>query len=108
LGGLESGRLPAARHRLLVDGFYIPLEELVRMNVADIQQRPDIATIYSQAAGLVAFLTHYDGGRYRSALVDYLSAVYTGADNAQTLSRLTGQSYAELDRQYRAFLSPAP
>ena len=55
-------------------------------------------------AGLTNFLIFHDGGRYRDAVVSYLSAVYTGRDNRDTLARLTGANYAELDEQYREFL----
>ena len=34
----------------------------------------------------------------------YLSAVYAGRDDHNTLSKLTGQSYPDLDKQYRQFL----
>ena len=61
-------------------------------------------SLYSQAAGMASFLIHDDGGRYRDALVAYLTDVYSGRDEADTLSRLTGVSYAELDKQYRAFM----
>jgi glycosyltransferase involved in cell wall biosynthesis len=30
LGGMNAGRMPAARHRLLEDNFYVPLAQLVR------------------------------------------------------------------------------
>ena len=60
--------------------------------------------MYSQAAGLTHFLIYYDNARYRDALVSYLSVVYAGRDNHDTLARLTGASYGELDKQYREFL----
>ncbi|NQT39339.1 MAG: hypothetical protein HQ581_17715, partial [Planctomycetes bacterium] len=103
LGGLDDVRLNAARYRLLKDGFYIPLAEFTQYTAKRIQSDPKIATLYSQAAGLTHFLIHYEGGRYRDAVVDYLTAFYNGKDAAATLSRLTGTSYAELDRQYRQF-----
>jgi len=103
LGGLDDVRLNAARYRLLKDGFYIPLAEFTQYTAKRIQSDPKIATLYSQAAGLTHFLIHYEGGRYRDAVVDYLTAFYNGKDAPDTLSRLTGTSYAELDRQYRQF-----
>ena len=105
LGGFDAGRLPAARHRLLQDGFYVPLEQLTRMGVDQLQRHADLAKLYSQMAGLTTFLVHYDDGCYRDALLEYLIAVYTDAADAGTLASLTGHSYAELDRQYRAFLT---
>ena len=42
--------------------------------------------------------------RYRSALERYLTAVYTGRADANTLAELTGRSYDQLDREYHDFL----
>jgi hypothetical protein len=65
-------------------------------------------SLYSQAAGMTHFLMFYEGGRYRDALVAYLSAVYNGQDDLETLSKLTGSSYSELDKQYRAYMRVDP
>ncbi len=105
LGGANAGRMPAARHRLLVDDFYVPLAELVQLGMEELQQDGQIAMLYSQSAGLADFLMHADGRRRRDALARYLSAVYTGRAAPGTLSETTGASYHELDRQYRAFMS---
>ncbi len=104
LGGFDDQRMHAARVRLLRDDFYIPLEEFTTYGMERIQSDPRIATLYSQAAGLANFLVYYDGGRYRDALVAYLSAVYAGRDTPGTLAELTGSSYRELDKQYRRFM----
>lgn len=104
LGGNEAIRLRNAQYRLLADGFYSPLAEFVALGRERFQADPQIARLYSQAAGLTHFLMHYDQGRYREALVDYLVAVYSGRDDADTLARLSGASYQDLDRQYREFL----
>ena len=68
------------------------------------QRDPRIARLYTQSAGLTHFLMHYDGGRYRDALVAYLSTVYSGRDVPASLAQLTGVGYDILDRQYREFL----
>ncbi len=104
LGGLDDQRIHAARYRLLHDDFYVPLDELTGYGMEQLQTDPRIATLYSQAAGLTHFLVHYEDGRYRDALVAYLSAVYEAADNRQTLARLTETPYAQLDRQYREYV----
>ncbi len=104
LGGLDDARAHAARYRLLNDDFYVPLAEFTSWDARTIQSDPRIATLYSQAAGLTHFLIHYDHGRYRDALVAFLSAVYSGRANSETLARFTGVSYTELDRQYREFM----
>jgi len=108
LGGFDDDRMQAARYRLLVDDFYVPLAELTSYGMDDVKHDPRIATLYSQAAGLTNFLVHNDGGRYRDALVDYLTAVYSGTDTPDTLAQLTGTSYDELDKQYRQFMEQGP
>jgi hypothetical protein len=107
LGGYDDVRMIAARYRLLHDDFYVPLADLTRMGLSEIQSHPQIATLYSQSAGLTHFLISHDGGRYRDALVAYLRAIYSGQADAGTLAQLTGATYAELDRQYRAFIESA-
>jgi hypothetical protein len=104
LGGFEDERLHAAAYRLLHDHFYIPLVTLTGFGMEQLQKDRRIATIYSQAAGQANFLVYYNGGRYRDALVTYLTAVYSGHDNADTLAKLTGTGYDDLDRQYREFI----
>lgn len=104
LGGFDDDRVRAARHRLLNDKFYVSLDDLVGYGMGRLQQDPRIARLYSQSAGLTNFLIFYDGGRYRDAVVAYLLAVYTGRDDRDTLSRLTGAAYAELDEQYVEYM----
>ena len=104
LGGFEGERMQAAHYRLLHDNFYVPYEEFTSYGMEKLQSDKRILTLYSQAAGLTNFLIHYDDGRYRDALVSYLVAVYSGRDDANTLARLTGTSYSDLDRQYREFM----
>ena len=104
LGGFDDVRMKDARHRLLVDDFYVPLSEFASYGMERLQTDKRIRTLYSQAAGLANFLVHYDGGRYRDALVAYLVAVYTGRDTLRTLPQLAGTSFTELDKQYRQFL----
>ncbi len=104
LGGFDDDRNVAARYRLLNDNFYVPLSEFCGYGMAQLQGDKRIATLYSQAAGLTHFLVFYDGGRYRDALIAYLSLVYSGRDDGATLTRLTGIPYGQLDKQYREFM----
>lgn len=104
LGGLDAGRVPAARERVLVDNFYIPLATLTAMSMRQVQSHPEIAKLYSQSAGLATFLMHDQEGRYREPLVRYLEAIYNGKAGPGTLAQLAGAGYDELDRQYREFL----
>ena len=108
IGESSAGRLPAARERLLADGFYVPLAELDELGKDDLQRHPEIAKLYSQSTGLAAFLMDGDGGRYREPLVVYLTAVYAGRDDAESLSDATGATNSELDAAYRRYMESLP
>jgi hypothetical protein len=108
IGSPEAGRLPAARHRRVVDNYYVPLAELSALGMTDLQQRADIARLYSQSAGLAAFFMDYNGGVYRKAFRELLRLAYAGRDSADTLAELTGRSYRELDREYQTFMEGLP
>jgi hypothetical protein len=107
VGESNAGRLPAARNRLQ-EGYFIPLAQLVPMGKMDVQEHPDIAKLYSQSAGLAAFLMDAHDGRYREPLVRYLKEVYVDHDNEQSLRQATGGSYGELDAEYRRYIESLP
>jgi len=104
LGGENAGRVPAARKRLLDDGFYVPLRELAARGRQEFQQDLRIQQIYSQISGQALFLMDADSARYRPALMDYLTALYSGHASPNTLEKLTGAKFEDLDRQYREFM----
>lgn len=104
LGTPSAGRLPAAVHRRLVNDYYVPLEELCALGTSDLQRRNDIARLYSQSAGLATFLVHGKGDTYRPALVRLLKLIYKGRDTADSLEKVTGRTFAELDEEYLEFL----
>lgn len=103
IGGRDAGRFRDARYRLET-GYHIPLAELTGWGIQRFQSQADLRPLYSESAGLAHFLMHYDAGRYRQPLVDYLQAIYTQRDTPQTLSQLTGTAYRQLDKEYRGFL----
>jgi len=104
LGGENAGRVPAARKRLQDDNFYVPLRELASLGMTELQHDTRLPAIYSQIAGQSLFFMHADAGRYRPGLMSYLIAVYTGRATADTLEKLTGQKFEQLDEQYREFM----
>jgi len=104
LGGGTDPRMQSALIRLFRDNYQVPLAELVDLNMENLQGRKDIASVYGQSAAVVSFLMHYDNGRYRDALTDYLLAVYLGKDGADTLGKLTGVKLEELDKQFRDYM----
>lgn len=104
VGGLDAARLQAARHHVVSGDFFLPLVELVALGRQQFQTHEQIRPVYSQSAGLAQFLMDGRRGRYRDALVDYIKTVYARRDQMDTLSRLAGSSYAQLDAQYREYL----
>ncbi len=104
LGGVNAGRVPAARQRLLDDQFYVPLDELTAYGMEALQRDARLPQIYSQSSGLALFLMHGEAGKLRQSLVDYLLAVYSGKVDPTTLEKTTGAKYEELDRRYREFM----
>jgi hypothetical protein len=105
VGGRDAGRVPAARERLVEDGFYVPLAELTAMGRADFQADGRLRGMYSQLGGLADFFMNAGQGRYREAFVEYLGRLYAGSADADTLARLCRRTYAELDDEYRRHLS---
>ena len=108
IGLPNGGRLPAAHHRRLVDDVYIPLREFSAIRASELRQREDIARLYTQSAGLATFLMHDQQGRYRRPLAAYLQAIYAGRDQPNSLPKLTGQGFEQLDEEYREFLESLP
>jgi len=107
IGESTAGRLPKAKEKLS-DNFYVPLAELVKIGKYEMQRRPDVAKLYSQSCGLAAFLIDGEHGRYREPLVRYLQAFYASRDRDETLTEVTGSSYAELDAAYRRYMESLP
>jgi hypothetical protein len=108
IGTPDAGRVQAARHRRIVDNFYVPLAELDALGVLDLQQRPDIAPLYSQSAGLASFFIDGRDGEYRRPFRELLRLIYAGKDQPGSLPELTGQNAGELDRQYQQFMESLP
>jgi hypothetical protein len=106
LGGFDDIRLKAAEYHLATGDYYVPFADLAAMGMVRLQNEPQIISLYSQMAGMALFLMHYDGGRYRDAMINYLGSVYSGNDDVATLSTLTGTRFNTLDAQYREFLLP--
>lgn len=78
VGGRDAGRVPAARERLVEDGFFVPLAELTAMGRAEFQADRRLRELYSQLGGLADFFMNGGRGRYREAFVEYLGRLYAG------------------------------
>ncbi len=108
VGRPNAGRVQAARHRRIVDNFYVPLAELNALGILDLQQRPDIAPLYSQSAGLASFFIDGRDGEYRRPFRELLRLIYAGRDEAGSLPELADQNAGELDREYQQFMESLP
>jgi hypothetical protein len=112
VGDPRHGRIQAARAHLVNDNYHVPLREFTRMGMYPYQNSPNIRKNYSQGAALTHFFMHYDDGRYREALIEHLSQMYS--DNRMTrevpesLEDLTGVEAEELDQQYLRYLRALP
>jgi len=105
LGGRDAGRAAAGRERLVEDGFYVSLSELCSLGRREFQADERLPQIYSQIAGMADFFMNGEGGRRREAFVEYLTRIYTGTVDPDTLARLCGVSYANLDDAYRRHMA---
>ena len=104
-GGRQSGRVPAARERLLDDNFFLPLRQLSKLGRSALQNEPELPKIYSQLSGLADFFMNGERGRYRNAFTEYLVQLYRGTAEQETLWKLCGRSPEELDTAYKRYLS---
>lgn len=103
VGGRDAGRVPAAKDRL-DEGFSVPLAELCGMGRKEFQSHDRLQQVYSQIAGQADFFMNGEGGRYREAFIEYLTRVYRGTADPDSLARLCKRSYADLDEAYRRHL----
>jgi hypothetical protein len=101
-------RLQAARIHFLDENYYIPIRDFTRMGMQAFQSAKEIRKNYSQGAALTHFFMHYDDGRYREALIEHLSQIYSPTkavrESPDTLDELTGVEDEELDRQYAEYI----
>ncbi|MDX1928391.1 MAG: hypothetical protein SFV81_17820 [Pirellulaceae bacterium] len=89
LGGWDSPRLQVARYRAIRDGFFVPWEEFSGGELEQWKANPDIARLYSQAAGIMhVMLDRSDEAekeRRRQAVFQSLVAMYQGAPDSKAI-----------------------
>ncbi|MEM9185528.1 MAG: hypothetical protein AAGB00_03425 [Planctomycetota bacterium] len=132
IGGLDGPRGQAARANL-ADGYLVPFEELAALGRDDLQRRPDLPKLYSQMAGMAAFLIEApaamdtpaatapsagqaitdksnaravtaDTTTRREAFVAFLRELYSGRAKQDALWRRLGESPDEVEQAYRQWL----
>ncbi len=106
LGGVETYRLQQAVASFFDEKTYLPLRQYVAATRESFQTNdmPLLQRLYAQATGLSFFFIHYRDGVYRNAFIAYLYAIYQGVDQPNSLEKLTGKTFEELDAEYAKFL----
>jgi hypothetical protein len=108
VGDPGHDRLQAARLHFVKENYYVPLRDFSRMGMYAFQHDKEIRKNYSQGAALTHFFMHYDEGRYREALIEHLSQIYsptkTVRENPDGLDELTGVEDEDLDSQYAEYI----
>lgn len=105
IGGYQGVfRIQDAIEALFIDKTYLPLRQFAGLSRKAFQAYEDLNLLYSQAAGLSFFLMFYKDGTYCNAYVKYLYMIYQGTDAPDSLERLTGKSFEELDKEYIEFM----
>lgn len=105
IGGYKNVfRIQDEMESLFVDKSYIPLRKFAGLSRKAFQSYEDLSLLYSQAAGLSFFLMFYKDRVYCNAYVKYLYMIYQGTDQPDSLERLTGKSFEELDQEYLSFM----
>ncbi len=114
LGGWESPRLQTARYRAVRDGYWVPWETIRAGGMNDWKKDPEIAKLYTQAAGLTHYLMDsttevraLDAAQQaaplssREALFRALVAVYQGQSAAGDLApKLESENSQQLYQQF--------
>ncbi len=104
VGGVDAERLQYARVRALTGEYYLSLDELVRLGREELQRHKDIRRIYTQSAGLSHFLMDGADGKYRKSLIDFITLLYLGRSQPETLAARCGVDLKALDAEYQEFL----
>ena len=105
VGGPDAERLQFARHRALNANEYTPMADLTMQGRETLQTNPRVRQLYSQSGGWAHFLMTGQQQAYRAAFRDYLYDLYKNKKSARTIAQRANVSFAELDNQYKQFLS---
>jgi hypothetical protein len=108
LGDVEDERLVAAKYNVQNLSFYVPFGRIVKMGIKDFQEQKELSKLYSQSAAMTHFLMFTEEGKYRKALLKLVKLVHNGTDKPESLAKLTGCNYDELDQKYKEFLKKIP
>ena len=100
LGGFDARRLQYARMRRLLENYHVPMKELSAIGRTGLQNRKDIAQVYSESAGLTDMLINGSKGVYEQRLTQFLKLIYKGRVKQNAFESIMGQTFEELDNLY--------
>ena len=90
------------------DQFYLPSKEFLALGRNDFMHHPQVAPLYTQAAGFTHFLMHYEDGLYRDDLIALLAAIYRPDGDyilqEPSLARIAEVTHDAFDQQYRTYM----
>ncbi|MCA9025261.1 MAG: hypothetical protein KDA86_08625 [Planctomycetaceae bacterium] len=105
-------RVERAWQRRIEENIYFPLAQFTALGMNEFQRPNELEVLrqyYSQATGLTHFFLHYEEGVYRDALIQHLSQIYSPNPRVRTspdsMAKLTGVPFAELDQQYLSYMT---
>ncbi|MDR3110274.1 MAG: hypothetical protein LBU65_11405 [Planctomycetaceae bacterium] len=116
LGGFDCDWMLAARYRFNKSKFYLPFEQITKMGQDGFQDfgitsktgfepSEKLRMLYSQSSGITHFLMHTENGRFREPTIQLLRRLYHGEEQPDSLSKLTGVTYKELDAKYKKYIT---
>lgn len=99
LGGWEAPRLQVARYRAIRDGYFVPWDEFNDGRLEAWKADPDIAKLYSQAAGIMHVMLDQGDAvqkeRRKQVVFQSLVAMYQGAPDSKAIHSLLGGDAAQ-------------
>ena len=110
IGGLVGPRMAQAQAQLLDEHKFVPIEDLVSMNVAKFQGARGSRVIYlhyAESMALAVFLMQAKKSRHRECFLDYVRDAYKGrfrGGSGRSLEDRVGVRYPELDRAFLDYL----
>lgn len=104
LGGFEVRRVQYARLRRFLEGYYVSLGDLSKLNRENFQARADLRRMYSQSAGLADMFMNDHAGKHQSRFIEFLSIVYRGRPKAGSFEKILQDSMASFDDRYEKYL----
>ncbi|MFT7631750.1 MAG: hypothetical protein ACI87E_002789 [Mariniblastus sp.] len=104
LGGFDARRMQFAR-RLIPTRSYVPIQQLTSIGRTNLQQRTDVAKLYSESAAVADMLMNSQNGKHEQALTEFMTLVFKRRLKAGSFEKIIGKSFEELDQEFVQHMS---